>query len=73
ELTDKIALYTDLLKTEVEKIEKYEIVTDEAYAIRDAILPVMAQLRAAADEAETLTAEQHWPFPTYGDLLFSVR
>ncbi|MBP3625255.1 MAG: glutamine synthetase III [Peptococcaceae bacterium] len=73
ELTDKIALYTDLLKTEVEKIEKYEIVTDEAYAIRDAILPVMAQLRAAADEAGTLTAEQHWPFPTYGDLLFSVR
>ena len=28
---------------------------------------------AFAAEAETLTAESAWPFPTYGDLLFSVK
>ena len=33
----------------------------------------MNALRAAADEAETLTAEEFWPFPTYEKLLFSVN
>ena len=43
-----------------------------ADAIRDEILPRMAVLRAPADKAETLVAERFWPYPTYGDLLFSV-
>ena len=25
------------------------------------------------DEAETLTAKNYWPVPTYGDILFSVK
>ena len=33
----------------------------------------MAELREVADEAETLTAEEYWPFPTYGELLFGVK
>ena len=33
----------------------------------------MSSLRAVADEAESVTAESYWPFPTYGDLLFGVR
>ena len=37
------------------------------------MLSRMTELRVAADEAETLTAESAWPFPTYGDLLFSVK
>ena len=40
---------------------------------RDAVLPKMSELRAACDEAETLTAKEFWPFPTYADILFSVR
>ena len=28
---------------------------------------------AMADEAETLTAREYWPYPTYGDLLFGVK
>ena len=48
-------------------------VTEHACAIRDRLLPVMERLRAAADEAETLTAEDFWPFPTYEKLLFSVN
>ena len=39
---------------------------------RDEVLPKMAELRAFCDEAETLTAAEYWPFPTYGDLLFGV-
>ncbi len=37
------------------------------------VIPSMKKLRAICDEAETLTAESHWPFPTYGDILFSVH
>ncbi len=42
-------------------------------AMRDRVIPAMDALRAAVDEAETLTASDFWPFPTYGDILFSVK
>lgn len=37
------------------------------------VIPPMNALRSACDEAENLTSEELWPFPTYGDILFSVR
>ena len=40
--------------------------------MRDHLPALMEKLRALADEAETLTAEKYWPFPTYGTLLFSI-
>jgi len=40
--------------------------------MRDAVLPAMGELRAVGDELETLVPSDLWPFPTYGDLLFSV-
>ncbi len=40
---------------------------------RDEIIPAMNALRAATDEMEIHTAKKYWPFPTYGDLLFSVH
>ena len=33
----------------------------------------MAALRQVCDETETLVGRKYWPFPTYGDLLFSVK
>ncbi len=46
--------------------------TEQAFQIRDKVLSRMAELRALCDEAETATAAEYWPFPTYGDLLFGV-
>ena len=37
------------------------------------IIPLMNALRESCDKAETLTSEEFWAFPTYGDILFSVR
>ena len=34
------------------------------------ILPIMSELRAVVDEAETLTSSSLWPFPSYGDMMF---
>ena len=45
----------------------------ESAAIRDDLLPKMGELRAAVDEAETLVSSKEWPYPSYGDMLFSVR
>ncbi|QOX64834.1 glutamine synthetase type III [Anoxybacterium hadale] len=36
------------------------------------VLPIMKEIRIAADTLETLSASSSWPFPTYGELLFSV-
>ncbi len=47
-------------------------VTAQAFFIRDEVLDRMTALRKLCDEAETLTAANCWPFPTYGELLFGV-
>ena len=72
-LTDQIAGKTGELECAVLALKDASDVTEESYTIRDTVLPKMAALRAVADEAETLTAEKAWPFPTYGELLFGVR
>ena len=55
------------------KLSDSENVEQEGYMIRDELLPKMSELRVACDEAEVITAEKYWPFPTYGELLFGVR
>ena len=72
-LTDQIAARTDELEAAVLELKGAVDVTQEACAIRDAVIGRMAALRTVADEAETLTAGKDWPFPTYGELLFGVR
>jgi glutamine synthetase len=39
---------------------------------RDRIFAAMLELRLVVDELETLTARKHWPYPTYGQILYSV-
>ena len=39
---------------------------------REAVFAAMQELRATADEIETMVGEKYWPFPSYGELLFSV-
>ena len=36
------------------------------------IVPIMERLRAAVDEMEIVTDRDHWPVPTYNDMLFYV-
>ncbi len=73
ELSDSIADATDDLEAEIEKFQAIEDVTEAANDTRDVILGKMDSLRAVCDEAETITAKEFWPFPTYSDLLFSVK
>ena len=73
ELSDEIADATADLDSEIAKFQAIEDVTEAANDISDVILGKMDALRAVCDEAETITAKEFWPFPTYSDLLFSVK
>ena len=71
--TEGIMVKTEELESLVAGLKKSADVEEESCAIRDKILPKMEELRAIADEAETLTSGKCWPFPTYGELLFGVK
>ena len=72
-LADEIDEATDALESALIKYKTVSDVTEAACMIRDVILQKMAELRVVCDEAETVTAEKYWPFPTYGELLFGVK
>ena len=40
---------------------------------RDSIFAAMNDLRIYVDEMETMTSAAYWPYPSYGEILFSVR
>ena len=69
-LIDEIDEAVDAL--EASAVAAGEDMTEEAFRIRDEVLPRMGALRALCDEAEAVTAASYWPFPTYGELLFGV-
>ena len=69
-LTDALMAASDKLETDLSAIP-----ADAAEAMRyshDVLIPDMDTARRAADQLETLTSSDRWPFPTYSDLLFSV-
>jgi len=72
-IIDRIALKTGELEDALLSVDNAEDVYEKSAIIRDTVLTKMGELRVACDEAETITAKNYWPFPTYGDLLFSVK
>ena len=59
--------YENTIKKELEDVFK------SSAFVRDDMLPKMETLRTYVDEAEMLTSQNDWPFPSYGQLLFSVK
>ena len=72
-LIDEIDTATAALDSAIIKLKTTDDITEASFMIRDVLLQKMAELRVVCDEAETITAEKYWPFPTYGDLLFGVK
>ena len=46
---------------------------EAAHYCRYTIFEIMGSLRSAVDELETITAGDWWPYPSYAELLFSVK
>lgn len=72
-LTDRIAGKVEELEDALLFLQKCEDIFAQSAMIRDSVLVKMGELRVACDEAETITAKSWWPYPTYADLLFSVK
>ena len=72
-LNDGIMTKTATLEEIVVSLQEINDTIRLGYAIRDRLLPEMSELRILVDQAETLTAKSYWPYPSYGDILFSVR
>lgn len=79
-IVSKLSVIAEQIDTKISELEKAIMglkettgIQEEAVAIRDNVLVKMQELRAVADEAEVLTAEDYWPFPTYGEILFGVK
>lgn len=72
-LADEIDTAAAALDAAVIRFNAIRDTTEASCMIRDVILQKMAELRVVCDEAETVTAEKYWPFPTYDKLLFGVK
>lgn len=80
ELIEKMSELTSAMYEETEILEKNVVyaksVADkltQAECYRDTVLVKMEEIRKISDKLETYTPKDVWPFPTYGDLLFSIQ
>ena len=74
----KLSVLTDSLSQKIEALANAmadngapDLLTHATHS-RDKLVPAMVELRAVADELETIVSKDFWPFPTYGDLLFNI-
>ncbi len=72
-LISKVAAETGILDHAVKVADDLSNTQEKAEYYRDKILPAMAKLRSFVDELEINTGADYWPYPSYGDLLFSVN
>ena len=56
----------------VEETGKIPALDRRALAYREKVMAAMARLRETADALEDLVAKSHWPYPSYGNLLYRV-
>lgn len=71
-LSDGCLEHAEKIENALYKAKDISDINENARFYLENVLSEMKLLRAAADTAETLTAEKYWPFPTYVKLLFGV-
>ncbi|CCX71702.1 putative uncharacterized protein [Firmicutes bacterium CAG:555] len=72
-LTTEVLSEVRTLEKASDDAEELADVLTRACEYKDNVLSAMSALRESVDEIETLTARKYWPYPNYGDLLFSVK
>ena len=80
DLIEKLSKLTSSMYEEAEILEQNVVyaksVSDklaQAECYKDTVLSKMEEIRAISDKMEIYTPKDVWPFPTYGDLLFSIQ
>lgn len=70
--SDKLYAEAEKLQKDVERAPKADDMLKIAKYYRNTVFEQMEKTRKPADEIESLVGSKYWPYPTYGDLLFSV-
>ncbi|MCI8387408.1 MAG: glutamine synthetase type III [Clostridiales bacterium] len=74
-LSDKLTGLYGALKTleasnaKCREIDEY---SEQAFFIRDDMIPAMNAVRGYVDELEVMVGKEYWCFPTYSELLYSI-
>lgn len=69
EVINELAVSIGLLRQQNQELGG-DTVHSKAHHMQDSVLPAMLRVRSAADALERLTAYDHWPLPSYREMLF---
>ena len=75
ELSNLLGSFYKAVETLDDKLIEAGRITDleeAAHFYRDEIFQAMQEMRGLSDTMETMVSKKVWPWPTYGDILFSV-
>ncbi len=72
-LTASAAIHGRALETAMEGLKNQHESLAVARYYRDRVFPAMQSLRAVVDEMELRCGAKYWPYPSYGEILFSVK
>lgn len=72
-LTVRLSRTAKALDTLVSSKTEFDDNIREANYYASKVVPAMNELRETVDELETLAPRKDWPFPSYGEMLYSVR
>ena len=73
ELLSAASAASVILEDDIAGAESITDKTELSVFTRDRLLADMSTLRSISDEMEQITAKDVWPYPSYGDILFSVN
>lgn len=72
ELNDGTSAAVTKLENDLKAIDKSNVL-EASHAMAHTVVPDMEEIRKLVDEMETLTSADYWPYPSYFDILYSVK
>ena len=80
DLINRLSMLAKSLYEEIHRLESHTLSTSKgetaleiAKFFREYVFADMEKLRATCDKLESLVDKNDWPFPTYADLLYSIK
>lgn len=71
-LANSLVAKTEALDSALLNLDSSISAEDQAKYFRETVIGAMQELRAVADQLETMVGAKYWPYPCYGDMLFSI-
>ena len=62
-----------VLEDSLSEVRCLDTTLEQACFYKDTVISAMRDLRMVVDEMESHCAASYWPYPSYGDILFSVK